>query len=244
MKKGIISSLIATTIMLFGSFQSLITVSANTQASGEITNTKGVVTTNKLANIYALKDNKLVQVTNRALTPDSDWLFNKTMSGDDGLTYYHVATNEWLPSDSVKSNVNNNHPSAPREKTSVTIGRWSSATVNSNGDRTGNILPTNSSWQAFSDVTYINGQKFYQIGSNEYVSDYDLTTSQPAYIAPTYTTDTPINTGTYVGTVVGNKASHIYHLPTQHRYRIGHKNIIYFSSEQEAINKGYHKSKA
>ncbi|WP_125588532.1 sunset domain-containing protein [Companilactobacillus jidongensis] len=46
------------------------------------------------------------------------------------------------------------------------------------------------------------------------------------------------------GQIVGNKASRIYHLPSQHRYRISRKNIIYFNSEQEAINMGYHKSKA
>ncbi|WP_125588531.1 SLAP domain-containing protein [Companilactobacillus jidongensis] len=176
--------------MLIGSAQSLIIASADTQTNGQIVNANGVVTTNKLTNIYALRNNKLVKVTNRALISDSAWVFNKTLSGDDGLTYYHVATNEWLPSNAIKSTSNNNQASTPREKTSVTIGKWASATVNSNGDRTGNILPTSSSWQAFAEASYINGKKFYQISSNEFVSTEDLASSQPIYVAPAYTPNT------------------------------------------------------
>lgn len=46
------------------------------------------------------------------------------------------------------------------------------------------------------------------------------------------------------GKIKGNKNSKIYHLPNGANYnKISEKNIIYFNSEEEAINAGYRKSK-
>lgn len=45
------------------------------------------------------------------------------------------------------------------------------------------------------------------------------------------------------GQIVGNKNSHIYHVPGQRGYNMNSSNAIYFQNEQEAINAGYRKAK-
>ncbi|WP_164506022.1 SLAP domain-containing protein [Companilactobacillus insicii] len=239
MKKGILSSLIAAGIMVIGSLQPIQTVNAAIQTNGNISGLKGTVTTNKTAQIYALRGNELIRITNRALRSNTGWLFNKTTTGTDGLTYYRVATNEWVPSNSIKSNSSNNgnsvdEPTASRSLKTIYIGTWDAATVNYNGTRTGNILPAHSSWKAFADTVNINGQTYYQISSNEFISTFD-TASSP-------TVGQNIDTST-TGKIVGNSASKKYHMPWQKNYKINSSNLVYFNSEQEAINMGYHKSK-
>ncbi|WP_125588530.1 SLAP domain-containing protein [Companilactobacillus jidongensis] len=233
MKKTILSSIIAVTIMLLGSTQSLLSVNATTQTTGQISNTKGIVTTNSIATIYALRDGTLTKVTNRALTSNSAWIFNKTATGSDGLTYYRVATNEWLPSNFIKANSSSNSNTSRTMKT-IYIGTWNAATVNSNGSRTGNILPAHSAWQAFSDIVTINGQTYYQISSNEFVSTYD--TASSANVGQNIDSNT-------TGTIVGNSSTNVYHMPGQRSYKINSNNLVYFKTEQEAINAGYTKSK-
>ncbi|WP_125764963.1 sunset domain-containing protein [Companilactobacillus hulinensis] len=107
MKKTVISSIIAAAIMLLDSAQSLITVNADTTTNGEIGKDKGIVTTNEIATLYSLNNNKLTRVKNRALSNNSSWIYNKTTTGNDGLTYYRVATNEWVPTISLSKIVSN-----------------------------------------------------------------------------------------------------------------------------------------
>lgn len=45
------------------------------------------------------------------------------------------------------------------------------------------------------------------------------------------------------GQIVGNKNSHIYHVPGQRGYNMNSSNAVYFNSEQEAIAAGYRKAK-
>lgn len=45
------------------------------------------------------------------------------------------------------------------------------------------------------------------------------------------------------GQIVGNKNSHIYHVPGQRGYNMNSSNAVYFQSEQEAIAAGYRKAK-
>ncbi|WP_125762121.1 sunset domain-containing protein [Companilactobacillus hulinensis] len=45
------------------------------------------------------------------------------------------------------------------------------------------------------------------------------------------------------GQIVGNKNSHIYHVPGQRGYNMNSSNAVYFQTEQEAINAGYRKAK-
>lgn len=263
MKKGILSSIIAVGIMLLGSAQAL-TVQAGTQTVGQINSLKGTVKTTKNITIYTLKGKKFIQVRDRALLSNTDWFFNKTTSGTDGLTYYRVATSEWIPSSSVKlnapsSNTNNsnspnssnsNNSQASRTMKTIYIRNWNAATVNSNGTRTGNVLPAHSAWRAFSDTVTINGQKYYQISSNEFVSTFDTAssanvgqnTSTNTNTNTNNNTNTNVNTNT-TGTIVGNSATKVYHLPGQKYYKISANHIVYFNTEQDAINAGYHKSR-
>lgn len=43
--------------------------------------------------------------------------------------------------------------------------------------------------------------------------------------------------------IVGNRNTHIYHVPGQAGYKMNSANAVYFNSEQEAINAGYRKAK-
>ncbi|WP_125565828.1 DNA-entry nuclease [Companilactobacillus insicii] len=45
------------------------------------------------------------------------------------------------------------------------------------------------------------------------------------------------------GQIVGNKNSHIYHVPGQRGYNMNSSNAVYFQTEQDAINAGYRKAK-
>lgn len=45
------------------------------------------------------------------------------------------------------------------------------------------------------------------------------------------------------GQIVGNRNSHIYHVPGQRGYNMNSSNAVYFQTEQDAINAGYRKAK-
>lgn len=45
------------------------------------------------------------------------------------------------------------------------------------------------------------------------------------------------------GQIVGNKNTHIYHLPGQAGYNMNSANAVFFKTEQDAINAGYRKAK-
>ncbi|USQ68776.1 hypothetical protein M5C72_00650 [Companilactobacillus allii] len=70
-----------------------------------------------------------------------------------------------------------------------------------------------------------------------------------AQVQPSSSTDTSsdntrgdMNTS-QSGQIVGNKNSHIYHVPGQRGYNMNSSNAVYFQDEQEAINAGYRKAK-
>ncbi|APX72735.1 SLAP domain-containing protein [Companilactobacillus allii] len=168
MKKTMLSSLVALSIMLLGSTPSI--VNADTTTTGNISKDKGVVTTNEIATLYSLNNNRLKRVKNRALSDGSSWIYSKSLSGIDGETYYRVATNEWVKASSL-SNIN---------------------TKSSN----------NSSQQS-------NNQ----------------------------TVDSAV-----LDKVVGNSNSKVYHTYGQKNFKISTKNVVYFNTEQDAINAGFHKS--
>ena len=45
------------------------------------------------------------------------------------------------------------------------------------------------------------------------------------------------------GDIIGNSNTHVYHVPGQAGYNMNSANAVHFSSEQEAINAGYRRSK-
>ncbi|MFC6177174.1 hypothetical protein ACFQAV_09995 [Companilactobacillus huachuanensis] len=169
MKKGIISSIIASGLILIGSIFPAIAQASTTTTSNIDMNATGVVTTNKMAYLNGLHGNVFLNITDRGLAPNTAWYYNQTVIGADGLKYYRVATNEWVASNYLGK---------------VTV---KNATV-------------------------------------------------------TTPVKTP-NVNTSNGKIVGNSDSKIYHLPGQQNYKINVKNVVYFNTEQDAINAGYQKSK-
>ncbi|CAJ1177219.1 hypothetical protein LCR01_03100 [Companilactobacillus crustorum] len=172
MKKSLISGVLTSALLLVGSIFPTV-ASANTTTLGKINyGTQGAVTTNQVAYLKGLNENILYNITNRALSPNSSWYFDRTISGNDGFTYYRVATNEWVSSNYLTTNT---------FKTSTT---------------------------------------------------------------PSTSVDTPtVDTTTSKGWIIGNSLSKIYHVPGQQSYNIKSSHAVYFSSEQDAINAGYQKSK-
>lgn len=170
MKKSIISSLIASTLLLVGGLAPTI-AQANTTTTGDInSNNTGIVTTNKMSYLFALNNSSFRLVTDRGLGANTPWFYDKTVQGADGFTYYRVATNEWVGS---------NYLGNVEVKTTTT-------------DATGNNTV---------DPTVPTGQR-----------------------------------------IIGNSESKIYHMPSQRIYKIKASNVIYFDTEQDAINAGYTKS--
>lgn len=94
MKKSFISGLIASTLLLLGTFPTI--TKAATTTIGDIDySTQG---TNQMAFLNGLSNNVLYQVTNRGLAANSPWYYDQTINGADGIKYYRVATNEWVGS--------------------------------------------------------------------------------------------------------------------------------------------------
>lgn len=63
---------------------------------GDVKNISGVVKCEGKSDYYLLYTDKVKLVRNRALSKDSAWKADKIAKDNDGNTYYHVATNEWV----------------------------------------------------------------------------------------------------------------------------------------------------
>ena len=88
MKKSLISSLVATALLLVGSLSPVI-AQADTTTTGNINTTdKGVVSTKMVSRLYSLNNGNLKLVRNRALAANTPWIYNKSVKGLDGQTYY------------------------------------------------------------------------------------------------------------------------------------------------------------
>lgn len=248
MKKSLISSLVATALLLVGSISPVI-AQADTTTVGNINTTdKGAVSTKMVSRLYSLNNGNLKLVRNRALAANTPWVYNKSVKGVDGQTYYRVATNEWVGNTNLASiNGNGTSTSTPanRTKTTIYIGNWSSAVVDQNGNRSGRVLAAHSAWVAFGDKVTINGKNYYQIGANQYVSTYDIGNAPVANNNNNNNSNNNpgvnVDTST-TGKVIGNSNSHIYHVPGQRGYNINSTHLVYFNNEQDAINAGYRKA--
>jgi len=88
-----------------------------------------------------------------------------------GVTYYQVATNEYVAETAM--DVNNYVSTAADTNTAGgligTIRQGGGIEVNINGQSTGNYLATDSQWRLGNSVQ-INGNQYFQISSNGYVS--------------------------------------------------------------------------
>lgn len=133
-------------------------------ASSKTENFKGAVgTMDKLVSLYSDTGAKLDA---RSLGADSSWATDKklTLNGD---TYYRVSTSEWVKGSDVYSYTSN-------PTTVVT----KDGSISHLYDATGKVSPSrsvsaNSAW--YSDrTTMINGQKYYRVSTNEWLSANDV----------------------------------------------------------------------
>ena len=113
-----------------------------------------------------LYDDSGSELTDRKLSPNSDWFTDESMSLN-GVKYYRVATNEWTRAKDVYLYYPNS--------TNVLVNKGTVATlVTAEGKAvTDRALQANSSW--FTDrYTYINNAKYYRVSTNEFVSADDV----------------------------------------------------------------------
>lgn len=106
-------------------------------------------------------------VTNRALQKDSGWLSDEQLNIN-GKYYYRVATNEWVKAEDVY--VYQSHSVDVETKPGNVKDLYKAE-----GNRIENrALAQQSKW--YSDITAnINDQKYYRVGTNEFVKASDVT---------------------------------------------------------------------
>lgn len=122
-----------------------------------------ISTTNKDVNLYD-KDGKLI--TDRVLAESSTWFSDQTYDLN-GTSYYRVANGEYVKASDVYIYTAENHIIDVKGKSIVFM-------VDSNGHKvTNRALGPNSEW--YSDrYTIINGQKYYRVATDEFVSAADI----------------------------------------------------------------------
>lgn len=110
-------------------------------------------------------------ITGTNIQPNSDWFTDEKMELN-GNTYYRIATNQWVNANDIYLYYNN----------ATYVKTYSDSTKelvdSQNKTITDRKLSANSDW--FSDrYTYINGQKYYRVATNEWVSAQDGLEYQP-----------------------------------------------------------------
>ncbi|MGQ2375696.1 SLAP domain-containing protein [Companilactobacillus zhachilii] len=131
---------------------------------GTTTEVKQTISTmTKDVNLYD-KNGKLI--TSRALAENSAWFSDQTYDLN-GTSYYRVANDEYVKASDVYIYTAENHIIDVKGKSIVFM-------VDSNGHKvTNRALGPNSEW--YSDrYTIINGQKYYRVATDEFVSAADI----------------------------------------------------------------------
>ncbi|APX71330.1 SLAP domain-containing protein [Companilactobacillus allii] len=131
--------------------------------SGTITNHKTVISSLHVATLYS-KDGKAIK--NRAISANSNWAADKKLVLN-GVTYYRVATNEWVKASDAYEYVAVN-------KSITTSGHTAKTLYNSNGTVIkSRALSAGSAWHTDKTAT-INGKTMYRVATNEWVLASDL----------------------------------------------------------------------
>lgn len=172
-----------------------------------------------------LVDDQGQAITSTFLPNNSSWKLGNTKQIN-GVTYYQVATNEWIAANNLNIS-NGQEPAQTQTQTQqneatysapVTSGqtgttKWATAVVNSQGQAvSGVMLPAGSSWTVGATAT-INGATYIQIATDEYVAASNLDIVQSASDVTnaatdqqaTQTQETPAQP--VVGTVVNGPAN-------------------------------------
>ncbi|WP_162894253.1 SLAP domain-containing protein [Companilactobacillus musae] len=150
-----------------------------------------------------LVDDQGNAITSTFLPNNSSWKLGSTKQLN-GVTYYQVATNEWIAANNLnistqqdaqtQADTTYNDQIANSGQTGTT--KWAASVVNIQGQAvTGITLPAGSTWNIGATVN-INGAAYMQIATDEYVAVSDLNINSNA------TQQQPV-----VGTVVNGPAN-------------------------------------
>lgn len=207
MKKN--KALIGSALALLIAPTVLSNLSPQSVSAADTTETSLVGTVNSNS---VLVDDQGQTITGAVLPINSSWKLGSTKQIN-GVTYYQVATNEWIASNSlnitdtqqVQTQSDTNYNQVANSGQTGTI-KWTSAVINSQGQTISGItVPAGSSWELGNPVT-INGASYVQIATDEYVAANDVAI-QTATTPATTTANNEQNTQQpLVGTVVNGPA--------------------------------------
>ncbi|WP_278552678.1 SLAP domain-containing protein [Companilactobacillus farciminis] len=151
--------------------------------------------------LYTLgEDNKMTAISNYGLAKQSTWYSDEQITVD-GIQYLRVATNKWVKASQVYSYQDLNQYVRTYDKTAKVLYKSEDEVINNR------ILQPNTSW--FSDrTTYvINGDKYYRVATNEFVSAKDVYIYQPTNMVVKTHTDSPSkNLYTAKGELITNRS--------------------------------------
>ncbi|MQS76935.1 SLAP domain-containing protein [Companilactobacillus halodurans] len=159
-----------------------------------------------------LVDDQGQTITSTFLPNNSSWKLGNSKQIN-GITYYQVATNEWIAANSL--NISNQQAQTQSQTTDNTqvvdsgqvgTAKWSTSVVNSQGQAiSGVTIPTGSSW-TIGNTTEINGVSYVQIATDEYVQSSALNIISAADQTPTQSQE-QVQEQSVVGTVVNGPAN-------------------------------------
>lgn len=145
----------------------------------------------------------------RSLDNFTSWQLGKsTVVG--GVTYYKVATNEWLRADAleIQGNTSDNTnitTSTTATKTPGYIGRilkGGTVSVDDNGKYTGQVFANYTAWKLSAKKT-INGETYYKVATNQWINATAMTVRDAGgvLVNETINSTTVTKTPGYIGTV-------------------------------------------
>lgn len=159
-----------------------------------------------------LVDDQGQTITSTFLPNNSSWKLGNSKQIN-GITYYQVATNEWIAANSL--NISNQQAQTQSQTTDNTqvvdsgqvgTAKWSTSVVNSQGQAiSGVTIPTGGSW-TIGNTTEINGVSYVQIATDEYVQSSALNIISAADQTPTQSQE-QVQEQSVVGTVVNGPAN-------------------------------------
>ncbi|WP_334332871.1 GH25 family lysozyme [Companilactobacillus sp. HBUAS59544] len=158
------------------------TTDSSANSSSSTVSSKNVIKVNNTSGNYvplmALQsDGTMQRITNRALSNNTSWQTDQTKDVN-GVTYYRVATNEWVAA-SFLSGATTNSGSTDSSTTKNVIKVNNSASyavkleaLQSDGTMkviTNRALANNTSWQT-DQTKVVNGVTYYRVATNEWVN--------------------------------------------------------------------------
>ncbi|PMD71443.1 SLAP domain-containing protein [Companilactobacillus nuruki] len=158
-----------------------------------------------------LYDNNGNMIPNSSLGNYTSWKLGSSFTKN-GTTYYEVATNQYVDADSVSIddgttllNPTTNDTGLEAVNPVATIQNGGGTVYDANGYATNRVLPNGSSWK-IANIATINGERYLQVGGNEYIKEAGATQSDdniPQTNSSTATnTSTPSSTNR-VGMIMG-----------------------------------------